>query len=70
MTAAPHATARRLITLAALLTDRDRQVLDTLARVRLATTRQLERLHFIEGEPSANARTARRTLAKLELPES
>jgi len=66
MTAAPHTTARRLITLAARLADRDRQVLDSLARVRLATTRQLERLHFIEAEPSANARSARRTLAKLE----
>jgi hypothetical protein len=66
MTAAPHATARRLTILAARLTDRDRKVLDTLARVRLATTRQLERVHFTQGSALSNARATRRTLANLE----
>src|SRR6266545_7023628 len=66
MTAAPRTTARQLALLAERLTERDRQVLGTLARVRLATTRQLERLHFTEAGSSANARSARRTLAKLE----
>jgi hypothetical protein len=54
---------RGLEELAGSLSDTDRAVLDSLARVRVATGRQLERLHFA-GRPSS-ARQARRHLARL-----
>src|SRR4051794_1831290 len=48
MTAAPQPLTARLARLDASLTDRDRLLLTALARLRLATTRQIERLHFTE----------------------
>lgn len=47
------------------LTTSDVQMLITLARVRLATGRQLERLHFTASTPPANARRCRRSLERL-----
>lgn len=65
MTTAPRPTARRLVRLEAQLSERDWAILVTLAKLRLACTRQIERLHFTEASPLANARHARRVLAKL-----
>jgi hypothetical protein len=48
MSRRPYITARRLADLAASLSERDRQVLATLGRVRVATAAQLERLHFTD----------------------
>lgn len=47
------------------LTPRERAVVESLDRLRLASVKQLERLHFVAGSPRANARQARRTLARL-----
>jgi len=47
------------------LTQREWDILVTLAKLRLACTRQLEALHFTDASPLANARHARRVLAKL-----
>jgi hypothetical protein len=58
-------TAARLARLDTELTERERELLGTLAKLRLACTRQLEALHFTSGSPLANARHARRTLGKL-----
>src|SRR2546423_5418288 len=60
-----YVTAARVAELADTLTPREHAIVGTLDRVRLATTKQLERLHFAEGTPLANARQARRTLRKL-----
>ena len=54
-------TASRLAQLDASLTTRDRAILATLRRVRVATARQLERLHF-EG---VSVRASRLVLASL-----
>ena len=47
------------------LGERDRLILGSLDRLRLATTRQLQRLHFTDSTPLANARAARRHLQRL-----
>jgi hypothetical protein len=65
MTAHVRTTASRLVRLDASLTTRDRAVLTSLAELRLASTRQLERLHFTASTPMANARACRRLLARL-----
>lgn len=65
MTTAPGITPARLDLLDEQLTERERDILTTLAKLRLACTRQLEQLHFTEASPLANARHARRVLAKL-----
>ncbi len=65
MTPATRISAAQLGQIAAGLGDRERLVLGTLSRVRLATTRQLERLHFTDATPLSNARSCRRTLARL-----
>lgn len=65
MTTAPRATPRRLGQLESELTERDWAILMTLAKLRLACTRQIERLHFTQGSQLANARHARRVLANL-----
>lgn len=65
-----YLTPHRLAQLDAALTDRDRAVLATLARVRVATARQLYRLHF-SGVTRRHARaclaslTERRLIARL-----
>lgn len=46
------------------LTARDRQIIETLDRLRLASAKQLERLHF-EGSPRSRARSAGRVLSRL-----
>jgi hypothetical protein len=54
-------TTRRLVRLRANLTERDRQIISTLVRVRVATAAQLELLHF--GDVAK--RRVRRSLASL-----
>ena len=64
--AATYVTAAGLERLARDLTDRDGAVLDSLNRLRLATTAQLGALHFSGGATAeADARACRRTLARL-----
>lgn len=56
----------RLVALAERLTERDREVVRTVARLRLISGRQLERLFFTESpSPSSAARLARLSLARL-----
>lgn len=47
------------------LSERDLAVIETLDRVRVATAGQLQRLHFADGTPRANARQAQRRLRRL-----
>jgi hypothetical protein len=47
------------------LGDRDRAILSTVARLRLVTGTQLERLHFADVAISVRARVRRRVLARL-----
>jgi hypothetical protein len=58
-------TAAGVRGLSELLGDRDMELIRSLGQVRVATTRQLERLHFHEGTPLSNARVCRRTLDRL-----
>lgn len=51
--------------LAHKLLPREAALIQDLDRLRLASVKQLERLHFSAGSPKANATQARRTLAKL-----
>ncbi len=58
--------ARRLSRLQAGLSERDRALLGSIAQLRLATSRQLESLHFADAAtPLTAARKARRTLQRL-----
>jgi len=65
VTASIRTTPARLARLDAALSDRDRQVLETVASLRLACTRQLQRLYFTGGTPRSNLRSAQRVLGKL-----
>jgi hypothetical protein len=47
------------------LSTRDRQIMDTVHRLRLATGNQLERLHFADLSPASRGRTRRRVLNRL-----
>jgi hypothetical protein len=47
----PYVTAKRLVELERTTSDRDRAVLATLVRLRVATGAQLSRLHFTEVQP-------------------
>ena len=47
------------------LGDRDVSIVRTLDRVRVASARQLERVHFFSSTPLSNARACRATLARL-----
>jgi Replication-relaxation len=47
------------------LGERDRAILASVARLRLVTGRQLERLHFLDVAPASRARVRRRVLARL-----
>lgn len=49
----------------AQLTARDLEILVTIERFRLATARQLERVHFQGSSPLGNARSCRRRLERL-----
>ena len=60
-----YVTEQRVAALAASLTPREHAIIDTLDRLRVASTSQLRRLHFNESSPHSNARNVRRTLAKL-----
>lgn len=62
---ATRLSADRLIYLRDSLTGRDKQILATLGRVRVATGNQLQRLHFTEGTPLSNSRIRRRVLERL-----
>jgi hypothetical protein len=44
---------------------RDLAIIQSLARVRVASAQQLQRLHFFSSSPLSNARSARATLARL-----
>lgn len=57
-----YVTAHRLAVMERTLSDRDREVLTTLTRVRVATARQLYQLHF-EGVTRRQARAALASLA-------
>jgi len=61
----PRITERYVADVAHLLTPREFGIIESLDRVRLATTQQLERLHFTAGSAQANARQARQTLKRL-----
>src|SRR6266567_2747935 len=61
-TKARYVTARRLAALDCGMSDRDRAVLTTLARARVAIARQLYRLHF-EGVTRRQARASLASLA-------
>lgn len=61
-----YVTARRVAQLAATLSPRDRAIVETLDRFRVATTKQLARLHFGELTAASAARQAPRTLRRLE----
>lgn len=65
MTASTRTTPARLARLTARLADRDVALLDTVAKLRLVSTRQIERLHFQDGSPLSRARACRRALAAL-----
>src|SRR5262249_28414998 len=65
-TRARYVTARRLAALDDTLTDRDRAILVTLGRVRVATARQLYRLHF-EGVTRRQPRASLASLADRRL---
>jgi hypothetical protein len=58
-------TVGQLAQLRESMSDRDREILATLGRMRVATTLQLERLHFHGGTPLSNARVCRRTMERL-----
>lgn len=57
-------TEAQLARISDRLTQRDREIVDTLDRLRLASAKQLERLHF-DGSPRSRARTASRVLGRL-----
>lgn len=58
-------TTGRLAGLVEQLSERDLAIVATLARVRLATAQQLERLHFEGSNPITAARRCRRSLERL-----
>lgn len=65
MSARTRVTMNQLVELGFQLGERDQAIIATLDRVRLATARQLERLHFTDGTPVSNARQTRRALERL-----
>lgn len=58
-------TASRLARLERRLSDRDRQIIETLDQVRIATTIQLRRLHFADLTEASAARRTPLTLRRL-----
>lgn len=61
-----YLTTGGLSDLYAQLSERDLEIIETVARLRFMTGRQLERLHFVAAtDPAANARAARRVLLRL-----
>jgi hypothetical protein len=58
-------SSTRLTLIASLLTPTEREVLGAVARTRLCSGAQLERLYWYEGNPASRARQARRVLGQL-----
>jgi len=58
-------SSARLASIASHLTPTDHAVLDVVARTRLCSGAQLERLFWSQGEPGSRARQARRSLRRL-----
>lgn len=65
MNRAPRLTTSELALLAAALGERDLRIVATVAKLRLVTTRQVQRLHFVDGTAKSNARMARDVLRRL-----
>ena len=65
MTRQPYVTAKRLTALEQSLAPRERAIIDTLDRLRVATTEQLRRLHFADLTPRSASRQAPKALARL-----
>lgn len=61
----PRLSSRKLAVISARLSDRDRQILKTVARFRVMSGEQLGRLFWPEGLPATRARLARHGLARL-----
>jgi len=61
----PRISSTRLALIASLLTPTERAVLGAVARTRLCSGAQLERLYWHEGNPASRARQARRVLGQL-----
>lgn len=61
----PYITQGHAELLAGRLSDRDRAILVDLARVRVLTARQLDRLHFADLAPGSRERSRRRVMARL-----
>lgn len=60
-----YATKKRIAHLERTLTPRDRAIIDTLDRLRVATTEQLRRIHFADLTPRSAARQAPAILGSL-----
>jgi len=60
-----YLTAKRLALLEQTLTPRDTTIIESLDRLRVATTEHLKRLHFADLTPHSAARQAPRALARL-----
>jgi Replication-relaxation len=58
-------TAARTALVEELLGDRDTQIIQALARVRVATVRQLQRLFFVTTSPLSSSRQCQKTLERL-----
>jgi hypothetical protein len=58
-------TTNRLLALAAQLSDRDLNIVATLAMSRVATKNQLQRLHFADGSALTQSRRSRAALERL-----
>jgi hypothetical protein len=55
----------KLKVLAAELSERDHEIVGTVAKLRLVTMRHLQRLHFAGGTPASNTRLTNRVLTRL-----
>jgi len=65
MTRRRYVTAKRAAVLERTLGPREQAIIETLDRLRVATTEQLRRLHFTDLTPRSAARQAPKTLARL-----
>jgi Replication-relaxation len=61
----PHLSARKLAGIRERLSPRDLEILATVARFRILTGEQLQRLFWPDGSPETRARLARHGLARL-----
>lgn len=60
-----YLTTARLADLERSLAPRERAIIDTLDRLRIATTKQLKQLHFADLTPASASREATRVLARM-----